>query len=249
MPENLPTLDSIENQPKKWIEKKENGQWGESPEAETLVVELEQDYKRIADASHKEQDVLFQEIISPIGSREIFSINNGESFDVGAEMAKKGLLEVLEIKSKETGGKGGALDDAFRAFPELRPLAYVYLYREFEKRGKAVDFLPIGSRVSLNNGSVTVEYPTDPGEPKDIITVDLFPWGTPLGQSSSTEPIDKPAAELPPAVETETNVAPTMPSGEEATEEAPESLQDKAWREIQNYVTDTSALYPRANAE
>lgn len=145
-----------------WVGKGES-----SPEARALAENVSKQAEEIREGARKELLELYVNIFTDtIPQKEVYNV---APLTVDATYAKNGLLQVLEKNSPE-------LKVVFQGTPDLRLLSYATVYQNFKAQGLDVNFLPIGAKVELVNGDVTVTY-IEKGVTKTA-TSEIFPWST-----------------------------------------------------------------------
>lgn len=184
-----------------WVSKDKNGQLQSSPEARKLAEKARVKYE-----SKDAQDKLYREVFGSFTDKESYNANKGEPFSIDKTDSGTGLLEALAKRS-------GVLNGTFKTFPDTRLIAYQSLFYKFEGQGADVNVLPMGSKVSMKEGLVTVEYPNG----KKVSAL-LFPWEDAITPSvvvpkPSPMVVEAPVeVKAPTPVQTvETHKAPEMP--------------------------------------
>lgn len=145
-----------------WVGKGES-----SPEAKALAENVSKQAEEIREGTRKELLELYVDIFTDtIPQKEVY---NAAPLTVDSTYAKNGLLQVLEKNSSD-------LRIAFQGVPDLRLLSYATVYENFKTQGLDANYLPLGAKVELVNGDVTVTY-TENGVNKTA-TSEIFPWST-----------------------------------------------------------------------
>lgn len=176
-----------------WVSKDKNGQLQSSPEARKLAEKARVKYE-----SKDAQDKLYREVFGSFTDKESYNANKGEPFAIDKTDSGTGLLEALAKRS-------GVLSGTFKTFPDTRLIAYQSLFYKFEAQGSDVNVLPMGSKVSLKEGRVTVEYPNG----KKISAL-LFPWKDQIAPSVVVPKPSPIVVEAPVEVKAPTPVAPDV---------------------------------------
>src|SRR3990167_5300969 len=154
---------------KNWINEK-----GESTaEAKALAEKIQSETKALQEKTKLELAGLYDEVLSSLPEPDSFDM---EEVVVGEKYKNKGLLAVLE-------GESALVRAAFQN-NDLRLLAYGNIMKELENGGMDANYLPMGSKVSLSGGEVTVTYPD--GKTAGGM---LFPWDLYGKAKSSAEEV------------------------------------------------------------